>query len=383
MASQRDYYEVLGVDRDASKDEIKKAYRKLALKYHPDRNEADDASDRFKEISEAYAVLSDDEKRRLYDQYGHAGVDERYSREDIFRGADFGDFGDLFGDLGRIFEHFFGGQGGFGGQAGGRRRPGRGRDMAAQVGITLEEAAQGTRRELEYKRRGPCDACDATGSRNGGQPVTCPECGGQGQVRRAQRHMFGQFVQVSACPRCQGQGTRIDDPCGTCGGSGRTETTETVTVELPAGIDSGGRLRLEGRGEAGVRGAPPGDLYVQVQVEPHEAFERRGSDLHTVLPVRYAQAVLGDELTIQGLGEERIDVKIPPGSRHGRRLRLRGQGLPTARGGRGDLYVHLHITVPKKLSKKAKEHLKKFDEEVADESEGTTGFFRNLFGAKG
>lgn len=381
MASKRDYYEVLGVDRDASKDEIKKAYRKLALKYHPDRNKAEDASDRFKEISEAYGVLSDEEKRRLYDQYGHAGVDERYSREDIFRGADFGDFGDLFGDLGRIFEHFFGGGGGFGRPGGRRAQPGRGRDMAAQVRISLEEAAKGTRRELEYQRRTPCDACDATGGRDGAKPTTCRDCGGQGQVRRAQRHMFGQFVQVAACPSCQGQGTRVDDPCTACGGTGRTEATETVAVDIPAGIDSGGRLRLEGRGEAGIRGATDGDLYVQVHVAPHETFERRGDDLHTVLPIRYAQAVLGDELTIQGLGDDRIDVKIPPGSEHGRRLRLRGQGMPDARGGRGDLYIHVHITVPKKLNKKAKRHLEQFDEEVAA-NDGATGFFRNLFGAK-
>lgn len=381
MASQRDYYEVLGVDRDADKAEVKKAYRKLALKYHPDRNKEADAADRFKEISEAYAVLSDDEKRRLYDQYGHAGVDERYSREDLFRGADFGDFGDLFGDLGRIFETFFGS--GFGGGRG-ATQPGQGRDMAARVGITLEEVVKGAEREIEYRRQAPCGACDATGGSNGAKPVTCPDCGGQGQVRRAQRHMFGQFVQVAACPRCQGQGTWVDDPCRTCGGSGRTETTESVSVEIPPGAASGTRMRLPGRGEAGVRGSQPGDLYVEVHVEPHAVFERQGNDLHTVLPVRYAQAALGDTLAIEGLGGERIEVRIPAGAQHGQRLRLRGQGLPDGRGGRGDLYVHLHLTVPKQMSKEARERLKAFDEAVADdaESRGATGFFRNLFGGK-
>jgi molecular chaperone DnaJ len=376
MASKRDYYEVLGVERGASKDEVKRAYRKLALKFHPDKNKAADAEDRFKELSEAYGVLSDPEKRQLYDRFGHAGVDQRYSQEDIVRGAD---FGDMFGDLNRIFEQFFGGR-----FSGGGPRPAanRGRDLGMEVSIDLEDAASGARREVELRRPAECDACGGSGAGPGGQTVNCGDCGGRGQVQRAQRSLFGQFVQIVTCPRCQGKGTTVSKPCGECGGQGRRLRAETLTVDVPAGVDEGSQLRIPGRGEAGLRGGPPGDLYVRVRVRPDKRFDRQGPDLHTVLPIRYAQAVLGDTVSIQGLGEEGLELQVPPGSQHGRRLRLKGHGLPRPQGGRGDLYVHLHIDVPQKIEKEAEEALRMYDERLAgaDGVQGRQGFLQNLFG---
>ena len=347
MAGKRDYYEVLGIERGASPDEIKKAYRKLAIKLHPDRNKEADAEDRFKEVSEAYAVLSDQEKRQRYDQFGHAGIDQQYSSEDIFRGADFGDifrgagFG---GGFGSIFDMFFGGGHG----------PQRGRDLQVTHDISLEEAFAGTEADITYRRLEDCDACKGTGAEPGSKVETCPTCGGQGQVQHQQRTPFGVISQVGACPACRGQGKKIETPCRKCGGGGHDRVRAQVTVKVPAGIDDGQTLRVPGKGEVGGRGAPHGDLYVEVRVRPHKQFHREGADLLTEIPVSIPQAVLGTEVDLETL-DGTVTVTVPARSETGKVLRLRGRGMPFLRGtGRGDLHVRIRIVIPDKLSDKAK-----------------------------
>lgn len=366
MAAKRDYYEILGVARDASKDELKRAYRKLALQVHPDKNKSPDAEEKFKELSEAYAVLSDEEKRRLYDQFGHQGVDQRYSREDIFRGAD---FGDIFGDIGRIFETFFGG--GFGG--GGRRGPEDGRDLGTSVTITLEEAYRGTKRDLRLERAAPCPTCDGSGAAPGSGRKTCDVCHGRGQVQRARQTVFGSFVQVSHCEACGGSGRRIEHPCEACRGRGTKRSEETVEVNLPAGIDDGDRLRLAGQGEQLVPGGRPGDLYLQVRVRPHERFHREGADLLAAQPIDYPTLVLGGTVAVATLDGEG-EIEVPPGSRPGQRIRLRGRGMPDRRGGRGDLFLQLELDVPSKPSKRTRELLEELRKAQQEEGGGWFGF---------
>ncbi|HWH08339.1 MAG TPA: DnaJ domain-containing protein, partial [Candidatus Thermoplasmatota archaeon] len=275
MASKRDYYELLGVGRDAGLEDIKKAYRKLALQYHPDRNKEPGAEERFKEISEAYAVLSDPEKRRTYDQFGHAGFDERYTQEDIFRNADFGEFGF---DLGSIFRTIFGGAGGFGG-------PTSGRDLQTQLDVTLEDVAKGGPKEVRVQRLETCDACGGSGARPGTRARACPTCRGHGQVARTMRTPFGLVQTAGPCPQCRGRGEFVADPDPACGGQGRVARQRTLTVTLPQGVPDGGTLRLRGEGEAGPDGLPNGDLYVRVKVRPHAVFTREGDDLHVTIPL--------------------------------------------------------------------------------------------------
>ncbi len=338
--TKRDYYEVLGVSRDASLDEIKKAYRRMAVQYHPDRNPDNaDAEERFKEASEAYAVLSDADKRARYDRFGHEGAEGT-----PFTGFDpntFVDFADILGDL-------FG----FGDLFGMRRRGGgggrqRGSDLRYTLSLTLEEAATGVTRTIRIPRQEACGACHGSGAEGGSAPQTCPTCGGRGQV--AFRRGFLTVAQT--CPGCGGRGQVISDPCRACRGQGRVEKEVSLEVKVPAGVDSGMRLRLAGEGEAGANGGSTGDLYVVLAVQPHETFTREGSDLHTVLPVSVYQAMLGATRSVETvLGEEK-QVEVSAGSQPDDVLRVRGAGMPELDGGRrGDLYLHLRVVVPRRLA---------------------------------
>ncbi|HVO85841.1 MAG TPA: molecular chaperone DnaJ [Candidatus Eisenbacteria bacterium] len=361
MAAKRDYYEVLGVPKESSKDQIKDAYRKLALQYHPDRNKSPEAEEKFKEISEAYAVLSDDEKRRQYDQLGHAGFDQRYTTEDIFRGADFESvFRDMgFGvDLSDIFGSFFGGRGGFR-----EERVRRGRDLGYDLEITLEEAARGAGKEIEFPRVEKCDVCGGSGASPGTSPRTCPTCGGTGEVQDAQRNRFSVFVRVTPCPTCRGKGVIIDSPCQNCRGSGRVRRERTISVKIPPGVDEGTQIRLQGQGEASPDGGPTGDLYIVVHLLPNRNFERDGDDLVYRLVVGFPQAALGAEVEVPTLEGSAI-IKVPSGTQSGDVIRLRGKGMPRLRGyGRGNLLVRVYLTVPEKLTQRQKELL----EELAKE----------------
>ncbi|MEO0480622.1 MAG: molecular chaperone DnaJ [Planctomycetota bacterium] len=355
MSNKRDYYEVLGVGRGASADEIKSAYRKLALKNHPDKNPGDAEAERiFKEGAEAYAVLSDDEKRQRYDQFGHAGVDGAAggggfgSVEDIFS-----QFGDLFGGAGGIFEQFFGGGGG--GRSGRRK----GASLRVDLSLTLKEVATGAKRTVEINRPETCDTCNGTGAKPGTEPVTCSTCGGHGQVSVSQ----GIFSFRQTCPTCHGTGQIIEHPCEDCGGEGRKARKVPIDLSIPAGIEDGTAQRIRGQGEPGDRGGPPGDLVVVVRVEPHEFFTRQGDDLYAQTKIRFRQAVLGDSIEVPTIHDETVVLKIPPGTQPGTRLRIRNQGLPRVDGyGRGNLVVQVQIDVPAKVDTEQKELLEKFDE---------------------
>lgn len=367
MAEKRDYYEVLGVKRDASKDEIKDAYRKLALQFHPDRNKAPNAEEKFKEISEAYAVLSDDQKRQQYNQLGHAGFDQRYTSEDIFRSADFDSvFRDMgFGDL---FRTLFSG-GGFGGY----EQRNRGQDIGFELQITLEEAAKGTQKEIEVPRTEKCDVCGGSGAQPGTSARVCPRCGGTGQVENTGRGAFGVYMRVvTACPTCRGKGRLIDTPCSNCHGSGLVRKRRKITVNIPTGIDDGNQLRLRGEGEMVANGGEPGDLYVIVHVKPNRQFIREGDDLWHVAIITYPQAALGAEISVPTL-DGPTTVKVHAGTQVGEVITLRGKGMPRFRGyGRGDLFVRIGIAVPEKLTSGQKALLeqlaKEFGTDVASKS---------------
>ena len=361
MAEKRDYYEVLGVSKDASKGEIKDAYRKLAMQYHPDRNKAADAEDKFKEISEAYAVLSDEQKRHQYDTLGHAGFDQRYTSEDIFRGADFEtifrDIGFGFGDL---FRTFFGG--GFGG-GGFRQRSNRGQDLGYELEITLEEAANGTEKEIIIPRTEKCEVCDGSGASPGTSTKTCPRCSGAGQVRNTRSNGFLTYVQVTPCAECRGRGKLIESPCNECNGTGLVKKRRKINVKIPEGIDEGYQLRLRGEGEMAPNGGEPGDLYVLVHIARHQLFMREGDDLWHVLIIGYPQAALGAEVSVPTL-DGSATVKIKPGTQAGETIRLRGKGMPRFRGyGKGDLLVRVGISVPEKLTSKQRALLEQLAEE--------------------
>lgn len=373
--SKRDYYEVLGIDRGADEDAVKKAYRKMAVRYHPDRNPDDpEAEENFKEAAEAYSVLSDPEKRARYDRFGHEGLGGGGGGFSGFDASTFGDFADILGDL---FGMGFGGRrrrGGFGGVPGA--------DLRYDLDISFEDAAFGCEKELEYPRLEGCDACGATGSRDG-KLQTCSACGGQGQVRYSQ----GFFTVARPCPQCRGQGQTVKDPCKTCHGEGRKSRMRKMKVTIPAGVDTGMQLRLRGEGEHGMRGGPPGDLGVALTVLPHERFERADADVHERVEVSYPQLVLGTTLDIKTLHDEET-VKVPAGTQPGHEIRLRGQGIPRLdRGGRsahrGDhiLHVHLRVPQPKELGEKQVELLRQMAElEGAEIHEGFMEKMKQLFG---
>ena len=349
--SKRDYYEVLGVNRDAGDDEIKKAYRKLAMKFHPDRNpDNKEAEEKFKEAKEAYEMLSDPQKKAAYDRYGHAGVDPSMGAGPGAQGFDgFADaFGDIFGDL-------FGGGG-----RGGRSNVYRGADLRYNLEITLEEAARGAEKTIRIPTVEECGTCHGSGAKPGTQPKPCPTCQGHGQVRVQQ----GFFSIQQTCPKCHGSGKIIPDPCRDCGGAGRTKKQKTLEVKIPAGIDDGMRIRSAGNGEPGTNGGPPGDLFIEIRTKKHDIFERDGDDLHCVVPISFAQAALGGEIEVPTLnGKAAID--IPDGTQAGKQFRLRGKGIKGVRSSYpGDLYCHISIETPVKLTEHQRKLLKELDESL-------------------
>ncbi|MBA2689403.1 MAG: molecular chaperone DnaJ [Burkholderiales bacterium] len=344
--AKRDYYEVLGVNRDASEEDIKKAYRKLAMKYHPDRNpDSPKSEEHFKEAKEAYEVLTDGEKRAAYDRFGHAGVEQQAAGA----GAGFGGFTDAFGD---IFSDIFG--------AGPRGRSNvyRGADLRYNLEIGLEEAARGLETKIRIPTMEACETCHGSGAKPGTSPTTCPTCSGQGQVRLQQ----GFFSIQQTCPRCHGTGKVVAEPCKTCAGAGRIKRQKTLSVKIPAGVDEGDRIRLSGEGESGVNGGPPGDLYVVIQIRPHSVFQREQNDLHCEMPVSFSVAALGGEIDIPTL-DGHAKIKIPPETQSGQVFRLRGKGIKGVRNSTyGDLLCHVVVETPVKLTERQKELLREFEE---------------------
>lgn len=386
--NKRDYYEVLGVGKEADSKEIKSAYRKLALKYHPDRSQESDAEEKFKEISEAYAVLSDPDKRKQYDQFGHAGIDGRYSQEDIFRGVDFEDllrgfgFGGGGGGFGggSIFDMFFGGGG-----RGGRRGPARGRDLRYDLTMTLEEVATGLETSIDVPRMEKCPTCDGTGAKPGTSPQTCDQCNGSGQVTRVQNTPFGQMMTSTTCSKCGGRGQIVSDPCSECRGSGRVRKTRTISVKIPAGVETGQHLRLGGQGEASPDpGGEAGDLYVFVNVRPHPLFKRADDDLLYESPLSITQAALGTDLEVPTLDGKRARVKIPAGTQSGSVFRLKGKGVPRLHGfgGTGDMHVRVNVKTPTSLSGRQKELLEELAAEFGEKKGKEEATAKGTEGAK-
>lgn len=350
--AKKDYYEVLGVNRDASEDELKKAYRKLAMKWHPDRNpDNPKAEEHFKEAKEAYEVLTDAQKRAAYDQFGHAGVDPSVGGAGG-AGAGFGGFGDAFGD---IFGDIFGGAGGGGGR--GRSTVYRGADLRYNLEISLEEAARGTETRIRIPAMEECETCHGSGAKPGTKPTTCTTCNGHGQVRMQQ----GFFSIQQTCPRCHGTGKMVANPCGTCSGSGRVKKQKTLAVKIPAGVDEGDRIRLSGEGEAGVNGGPTGDLYVVIQIKQHGVFTRDHNDLHCEMPISFTTAALGGEIEIPTL-DGYAKIKIPAETQSGKVFRLRGKGIKGVRStAHGDLLCHVIVETPVSLTSRQKELLQEFE----------------------
>ena len=363
MSDKRDYYEVLGVERDADARTIKRAFLKKAREVHPDVSDDPDAEMKFKEVNEAYSVLSDEQKRANYDRFGTA---------DGMGGSGYVDFSDIFGGMGMddIFSSFFGG-GAAGGRAGRQQRR-QGRDMAISLSVTLEEAAQGCTKTISYDRLAPCEDCHGTGLAEGAKEEPCKRCHGTGYVTQVQRSIFGQVQSSAPCPDCHGEGTVIDHPCDMCDGQGRTPTHEKLDIKVPAGISSGRQLRVSGYGEAGYRGAPAGDLIVSVEVERHDRFERHGDDLYLDLSVSMVQAALGCTVEVDGImPDERVSVLVPAGSQPGALVTVEGRGMPRIGGGgaRGRLVARVKVVVPTELSAEARQALESYEEAVGEDFE--------------
>ena len=364
MADKRDYYEVLGLQKGASDSDIKKAFRKMAMKYHPDKNPGDkEAEEKFKEINEAYAVLSDPEKKEKYDRFGHAGVDPNAG----FGGG--GGFGG-FGGFEDIFDMFGGAFGGFGGGGSGRSRrngPRKGSDLQKAVTIDFKEAAFGTKKQIKINKFVKCKTCDGTGAAPGTSKKTCPKCGGTGEIRTAQRTPLGTFQSVSPCPDCNGTGEINETPCRDCGGSGRVKDNVTISINIPAGVDHDSVIPIKGQGEPGINGGPDGDLYIVINVKPHKLFERRGQDLWLEIPITFDQAALGDDIVVPTL-EEKVSYKVPAGTQPGTVFRLKGKGIKSVRSSRkGDLYVKVTLEVPTKLNSKQKKAIAAMGKSVTSE----------------
>ncbi len=366
--TERDFYVILGVDRKASDAEIKRAFRKLAQQWHPDVNQDAEAQERFKEINEAYQILSDPERRARYDQFGRAGVEGGPGGQAGFEG--FGGFSD-------IFDAFFGG--GAGGASARRGRPQPGADLRYDLRITFEEAVNGTEKELEFTVLQPCETCDGDGAKPGTESTTCPRCDGRGEVRSVRQTMLGQMVNVSACPRCQGEGKIVETACETCHGDGRTQRKRTLRVNIPPGIDEGHQIRLSNEGESGPRNGQPGSLYVAVHVEPHASLTRDGTELYHQASISIVQAALGTKITVPTVdGTEEVEIK--PGTQPNTEIRLRGRGVPHLRraGQRGDLHVMVDVVVPTKLSKKARELLLAYADEAGESVDRGGGLLEKL-----
>jgi molecular chaperone DnaJ len=370
--TKRDYYDVLGVPRNASTEEIKKAFRRLAMQYHPDRNNKPGAEQRFKEVNEAYEVLSDPERRISYDRFGHDGL-RGFDPGRPFDGFDLGGFGD-------IFDAFFGGTG-----TRLRRQARRGNDLRSRLTIAFEEAVFGCEKQIEVTRTELCPRCGGQGNEPGSQLARCPACDGTGEVRRIQRSVFGQFVNVAVCQQCGGEGRIITDPCHDCRGSGRERHGRSLELKIPGGVNDGSQMRLRGEGNAGVNGGPPGNLYVDIHVEPHELFKRDDSDIIFDLPVNIAQAALGLQLKVPTLDGPH-SLKIPPGTQNGRVFVLKGKGVPRLRGqGRGDELVRVRVIVPTKLTPEQKRLLKDLDDtlEMPSDSPDDKGLLGKIKDALG
>ena len=368
--NKRDYYEVLGVGRDASTEEIKKAYKKLAKQYHPDLNpDSKTAEEKFKEVNEAYSVLSDDNARARYDQFGHNDP-----------GMDFGGGGaGGFGGFGDIFETFFGG---FGGQTMDPNAPRQGGDLRVDISVTFEEAASGVEKEITVNRPEVCATCGGSGAAPGTKRQKCSHCGGTGRVTVKQATAFGQFQTVRTCPNCHGAGSIITTPCRDCGGSGRVRQSRTLKVKVPPGVDTGSRLRMAGEGEGGFNGGPPGDLYVYVTLRPHKTFRRQGDNVLCDFPISFSQAALGDEVEVPTL-EGKVKLTIPEGTQTGTTFRLRGRGFPKLRGyGRGDQHVKVKVVTPTNLTEEQKEWLRQLSTVPLNEGEEKKGFFGKIFNNK-
>jgi molecular chaperone DnaJ len=376
--AKRDYYETLGVSKGASADEIKKGYRAKAKELHPDRNaDNPDAEAQFKEVNEAYEVLKDANKKAAYDRYGHAAFENGMGGGGGHPGGGFrgqGDFASAFSD---VFDDLFGDFMGRGGQGGGRTRAARGNDLRYNLRISLEEAYSGLQKTINVPSAVSCTSCKGTGAEGGSEPVTCPTCSGMGKVRAQQ----GFFTVERTCPTCNGMGQTIKNPCKTCHGAGRVEKERSLSVNIPAGVETGTRIRLAGEGEAGMRGGPTGDLYIFIEVTEHRLFQRDGTNLYCRVPVSMVDASLGGDIEVPTIDGGRSRVKIPEGSQSGRQMRLRGKGMPALRGGsHGDMFIELSVETPVKLTSKQKELLREFDKLSAENNPQSSSFFSAVKG---
>jgi molecular chaperone DnaJ len=376
--AKRDYYETLGVSKGASADEIKKGYRAKAKELHPDRNaDNPNAEAQFKEVNEAYEVLKDTNKKAAYDRYGHAAFENGMGGGGGHPGGGFrgqGDFASAFSD---VFDDLFGDFMGRGGQGGGRTRAARGNDLRYNLRISLEEAYSGLQKTINVPSAVSCTSCKGTGAEGGSEPVTCPTCSGMGKVRAQQ----GFFTVERTCPTCNGMGQTIKNPCKTCHGAGRVEKERSLSVNIPAGVETGTRIRLAGEGEAGMRGGPTGDLYIFIEVTEHRLFQRDGTNLYCRVPVSMVDASLGGDIEVPTIDGGRSRVKIPEGSQSGRQMRLRGKGMPALRGGsHGDMFIELSVETPVKLTSKQKELLREFDKLSAENNPQSSSFFSAVKG---